>query len=342
MAASKTITIVGVTGNQGNAVANTFLQTPGWIVRGVTRSTNGGAAQQLYAAGVELMQADLDDQQSLVKAFRGSHVIYANTDFFALTKYPNLNELLRTTYASQQLNHACMQHEIQQGKNIVDAAAQILLKESRLVSFVLSTLSCASKWSHGEITNLLHFDSKAIVENYVKENHAALAAVTRYLQVGFYMSKTQSPFHLPKRGLDEVYEAHWPNIDLLTVLPAACPERDTGIFVRALADATPGTVLLGESDRVTVEEFLHIWSDVTGYPSRLKSMTTSEFEAVVEPVPPSSGKEFAENFQYYRDFTYTGRDPNVIKPAQLGIEKKDLTIYKQYLEGLDWNSLLYL
>jgi hypothetical protein len=178
-------------------VAKTFLDSPGWQVRG-TRSVDAPAAQNLSLADVELVRADLDDRSSLVKAFRDSHAIFANTDFFALTKCPNLNELLVTKYAGKPLNQACMEHEVNQGKNIVEAAAAVLSEGSPLESFVLSTLSHATRRSNGEIKHLRHFDSKAIVENYLREQHPKLAAITQYLQCGFYMPNVvEFPFLLP-------------------------------------------------------------------------------------------------------------------------------------------------
>ncbi len=237
MTDSRIITIVGVTGNQGSAVAKTFLQKSGWHVRGLTRSATSSAAKIQARAGVKLVKADLDDKSSLVEAFKDSHAIYANTDFFALTKRPDLGNLLATTYAGKPLNRACMEHEAQQGRKIIDAAAKVLSEGSPLESFVLSTLSHASKWSDGAITQLLHFDSKWIVENYLRTQYPALAAKTRYLQVGFYMSNILFPFLIPGKNEDGTYDFRWANIDPSTVLPATCPEQDAGVFVHALVSA---------------------------------------------------------------------------------------------------------
>jgi uncharacterized protein YbjT (DUF2867 family) len=77
-----------VTGTQGSAVAKTFLDSPGWQVRGITRSIDAPAAQNLSSGGVELATADLDDKSSLVKVIRDSHAIFANTDFLRLDEIP--------------------------------------------------------------------------------------------------------------------------------------------------------------------------------------------------------------------------------------------------------------
>ena len=231
MTSTKTITVFGVTGTQGSAVANTFLEIPGWHVNGLIRSLNSAAAQKLAAAGVELVPADLDDKASLIAAFRNSHAIFAYTDFFSLTKYPNFQDLIATKYAGKPLYQACMEHEINQGKNIVEAAAEVLAEGSPLEAFVLSTLSYASKWSNGAIKNLLHFDSKGVIETYLREEQPKLAAITRFLQVGFYMQNVENPFLLPHKATDGVYEFCWPNMDPSTVLTATYPGRDVGVFV---------------------------------------------------------------------------------------------------------------
>ena len=98
--------------------------------------------------------------------------------------------------------------------------------------------------------------------------------------------------------------------------------------------------MLGESDPMTVEEFLQTWSAVTGYQARLQAISTEEAEAMIEPVMPSFGKEMAENLQYYRDFTYTGGDPSVVRPADLGIDKSRLTYFKTWIEEQDWQKLV--
>ena len=319
-------------------MAKTFSNTPGWKAKGLTRRVQSSSAQKLANMGVDLVQADLDQPSTLIDAFRDADAIFANTDFFALTKHPDLAELLNSTYVGKPLNQACMEHELQQGKNIIDAAAQVLAEGCRLQHFIQSTLSYASKRSNGAVQQLLHFDSKGMIEEYLRAQ-PALAATARYLQVGYYMSNALSPMLQPRQASDGVFEFFWPNISPETVLTAVSSEDDTGVFVRALIEADPGTILLGEGDPMTVEEFLHVWSSVTGQRSRLRHIDSDMFVAMVDAKMPTFGVEFADNFRYYRDFTYTGRDSRVKRPAELGISKVDLTTYHQYLSGLEGTAL---
>jgi len=81
MSQPKLITVVGVTGGQGNAVVRAFLGDPRYRLRGLTRNPDSEKSKRLTAQGVEVMRADLNDVDSLIRAFAGSYAIFALTDF---------------------------------------------------------------------------------------------------------------------------------------------------------------------------------------------------------------------------------------------------------------------
>jgi uncharacterized protein YbjT (DUF2867 family) len=66
----KIIAVTGATGAQGGGVVNIMKKTPGWKVRALTRNVESDAAKKLLAGGIEVVQADFDDQNSLQKAFQ--------------------------------------------------------------------------------------------------------------------------------------------------------------------------------------------------------------------------------------------------------------------------------
>jgi uncharacterized protein YbjT (DUF2867 family) len=66
----KIIAVTGATGAQGGGVVNIMKKTPGWKVRALTRNVESDAAKRLLAEGIEVVQADFDDQNSLQKAFQ--------------------------------------------------------------------------------------------------------------------------------------------------------------------------------------------------------------------------------------------------------------------------------
>lgn len=66
---SKIIAVTGATGAQGGGVVKGLKATSGWTVRAVTRNPQGEAAKKLSDEGIEVVQADFDDEASLEKAF---------------------------------------------------------------------------------------------------------------------------------------------------------------------------------------------------------------------------------------------------------------------------------
>ena len=82
MADKKIIAVTGSTGSQGGGLARAILADPngGFAVRAITRDPNKDKARALAAKGAEVVKADLDDVESLKKAFAGAHGVYAVTN----------------------------------------------------------------------------------------------------------------------------------------------------------------------------------------------------------------------------------------------------------------------
>lgn len=66
------VVVTGATGRQGGAVVRHLL-ADGWRVRGVTRSPGSGRARTLAGAGVEVVQADMDDLDAMRRACAGAY-----------------------------------------------------------------------------------------------------------------------------------------------------------------------------------------------------------------------------------------------------------------------------
>lgn len=183
---SKTVVIIGITGNQGGSVAQRFLQDPNYHIRGLTRNPSSPAAQRLAAQGIEIVFADLNDIDTLVPAFQGTNLIFSVTDYWE----PFFRPDCRTT--ASILGISCRQYaydvELQQGKNIADAVARTAdsLDENGLIA---STLSHAKGRSGGRFKELYHFDAKAeVFPAYVREKYPALARKMSCVQTGYFMS----------------------------------------------------------------------------------------------------------------------------------------------------------
>lgn len=118
----KTLVIFGATGMQGGSIVTAIQTDPTtankYKIRAVTRDASKPKAKALAEKGVELVVGDLDNKESLKKAVEGAYAIFAVTDFWATMDADN---------------------ELQQGKNIVDAA-KVSYPTTRLL-----TLGCRSR-----------------------------------------------------------------------------------------------------------------------------------------------------------------------------------------------------
>src|SRR3954470_2886218 len=103
MSDKKIIAVLGATGAQGGGLARAILNDPSktFSLRAVTRKPDADKAKALKAAGAEVVAADLDDVESLKKAFSGAYGVYGVTNFW---------------------EHFSAEKETAQAKNIADAA----------------------------------------------------------------------------------------------------------------------------------------------------------------------------------------------------------------------------
>lgn len=84
MSSSKIIAVVGATGVQGGGLVRAILANPGgrFTARALTRNPSSDAAKALAAEGAEVVGADLDDEDSLVRAFSGAYGVFCMTNFW--------------------------------------------------------------------------------------------------------------------------------------------------------------------------------------------------------------------------------------------------------------------
>lgn len=178
---SKTILIIGVTGNQGSSVAAAFLQAPNWNVRGLVRNPTSLVAIELATKGVELVKGDLTDPTSLAAAAKGVHLIFANTAFNPAQASESAEFKALAQPGQSPLNFH-YEEEVAKGRNIADAAAAV----EGLERFVWSSASEPGKWSKGKYDDLMSFESKGAVWKYIQDAHPELAMKTSLLYLGSY------------------------------------------------------------------------------------------------------------------------------------------------------------
>jgi uncharacterized protein YbjT (DUF2867 family) len=84
MSSTKTIVVVGATGAQGGGLVRAILSDPAheFKVRALTRDVSTDKAKELAKLGAEVVAADLDDEESIKKAFQGAYGAYCVTFFW--------------------------------------------------------------------------------------------------------------------------------------------------------------------------------------------------------------------------------------------------------------------
>ncbi|KAI0506944.1 NMRAL1 protein [Xylaria bambusicola] len=304
MSAKRIITVFGATGKQGGAIVKTFLNDPElnstWTVRAVTRDVSKDSAKTLASQGAEVVAADLTDKATLAKALEGSDTVYAVTNYW------------------EKLDMAL---EEQQGRNIADAA-----KETGVKHLIWSSLLDVAKLSNGKYTHLYHFDSKAHVEEYVRE----LGIPATFFMPGFYMPNIPGQM-LSKRGENWVFSLP---IASTSPIPLYNP-ADTGNYVKAIVnnkEALLGKRFLGATEYLTAQGVVDTFKKVfpedgrsamyyetpkEGYFGFMKSTGMPDF--VVE--------ELYENMVLMQDFGYYGGEP---LDESLGFVKDKLTTWAEY------------
>ena len=80
----KIIAVVGATGAQGGGLCRAILndKSGGFRVRALTRNPGSDKAKELSRLGAEVVAADVEDEKSLEKAFRGAYGAFCVTFFW--------------------------------------------------------------------------------------------------------------------------------------------------------------------------------------------------------------------------------------------------------------------
>jgi hypothetical protein len=324
MTAPRTIAIVGATGTQGSSVARTFLSLPNWHVRCLTRDPSSEKALELARLGGELVQANLDDEDSLCRAFNGAHAIFLNTDFWLPYRAALASGTDALTSAKQGY-----EVEVTHGKNAVNIAATI----PTLEKFIYSALGPMKAASGGKYSLSYHWETKAYLVDYI-EQIPELAKKASFIYIGAYIS---NPFLYPK------YQPE--SKELIYILPASKSMRmpiidtanSTGHFVRALVeDEAPGMKLLAYDDYLSIEQMMDVWTRVTGKTAKMFQMSIQDIhEKFGIPLEVLGGPAFVDEFGYCAGLQ------DIVEPAQLKshVQAKG---FEEWLKSQDITALLGL
>lgn len=251
------------------------------------------------------MKGDLDDAASLRAAFEGANAIFANTDFFS--------HMFDGTHGPDTALQYAFDREVEQGTNVACAASNSSVLGT-LEHFVYSSLSDASRCSGGKYTTIYHFDSKARTMDLIKSQFPELAKRMSALQMGHYVTNWQAVSAMaPQRQADGIYLTKRPFSGDMQ-MPFVVPDRDTGAFVKALLDVSPGKTLVGVSEMMTFPAWMEIWGRVLDVQAAYQEVTPGEF---YKDFPEPLGQELMDTNEYMIEFGYTGGDTEIIYPKEV-------------------------
>jgi len=312
----KLISVVGATGVQGSSVIKALLSNSNYVLRAICRDPSSEKAKALSAKGIEVVKADLNDFDSLVRAFKGSSAIYGTTGFFE-------------DFAKHGPTKA-VELEVAQGTNMAKAAAAT----ETLEHFIWSTLPDSRKISNGKFM-IPHFDGKAQVDRYIKSCPALLEKTT-FLWVGFYASNLTfpmfTPCYVPTAGKYIQIQDSPADTPIKTIGDASV---NVGIFVRAILaqpeQTLKGRYVLAEYTEMTADEFLQAWAIAQG----TKAQYVQTDEKTFFSIWPGWAEEISSMMQFWawaRERSWSSEE--YITKADLGIRTEDLVSPQQVFASL--------
>ncbi|MDO8665391.1 MAG: NmrA family NAD(P)-binding protein, partial [Gemmatimonadales bacterium] len=167
MSNKKIIAVMGATGAQGGGLVRAILNDKGssFTARALTRDVNSDKARAMAAQGAEVVAANLDDLESLKRAFAGAHGVYCVTFFWA--HFSPEKEIAGARAMAQAAKHAGVKHAI--WSTFEDTRKWVPLSDNRMPTLM-------GKYK------VPHFDSKAEGNSAFTE----LGVPTTFMLTSFY------------------------------------------------------------------------------------------------------------------------------------------------------------
>ncbi|HLB73264.1 MAG TPA: NmrA/HSCARG family protein [Sedimentisphaerales bacterium] len=183
MAEKKIIAVVGATGAQGGGLVRAILSdvSTGFTARALTRDVNSDKAKALAKLGAEVVAADVDDLESLKRAFKGAYGVYCVTFFWA--HFSPEKEVAEANAMAKAAKHAGIEHVI--WSTLEDTRKWVPLSDSRMPTLM-------GKYK------VPHYDAKGEANQVFIE----LGLPTTFLLTSFYWDNLIYFGMGPKKGPD--------------------------------------------------------------------------------------------------------------------------------------------
>jgi uncharacterized protein YbjT (DUF2867 family) len=279
MSEEKVIAVLGATGAQGGGLVRAILSDPsgGFCVRALTRNVNSAKAKDLAKLGAEVMAVDIDQPETLKKAFEGAHGAYCVTFFW---------------------EHFSPEKEMSEAKTMAETAKAVGVKH-----VIWSTLEDTRRWIplsdnrmptlHGKY-KVPHFDGKGEADQFF----TAAGVPTTFLLTSFYWDNFIHFGMGPKKGPDGRLAITFPMDD--KKLPGIAAEDigkcAFGIFKKN--DQFVGQTVAISGENLTGAQMAATFTEVLGREVRYNNVSPSTFRAFGFP----GADDLGNMFQFKRDF----------------------------------------
>jgi len=306
MADRKIIAVMGATGAQGGGLVRAILNDPsgGFAARAITRDTESDKARALARAGADVVAADVDDVESLKRAFKGAHGVFCVTFYW---------------------EHFSPEKEGAQARNLAEAA-----KHAGVRHAIWSTLEDTRKWvplDDERMPTLMgkykvpHFDVKGESDRIFTE----LGVPTTFLLTSFYWDNMIFFGMGPKKG---------PDGKLAITLPMG-DKKLPGIAVEDIGRCAYGIFrkggeLIGKTVGISGEhlsggEMAAALSRALGREVRYNAVSPEQYRSFGFP----GADDLGNMFQFKRDFEEAFRAPR--KPEVARALNPSLQTFEMWL-----------
>ena len=273
------IAVVGATGAQGGGLARAILNDPGsrFAVRALTRDATSPAARELAKLGAEVVSADVDNPESLKRAFGGAYGAYCVTFFWAHCSPEK--EMAEASAMAHAARDAGLRH-------VIWSTLEDTRKLVPLSDHCMPTLMGKYK--------VPHFDAKGESDGVFR----SLGVPTTFLLTSFYWDNFISFGMGPKRGADGELAITLPMGG--KKLPGMSAEDigrcAYGIFQRG-SELTGKTVGIA-GEHLTGAQMAAALTKALGQPVRYNDVPPEVYRAFGFP----GAEDLGNMFQYNRDF----------------------------------------
>jgi uncharacterized protein YbjT (DUF2867 family) len=272
------IAVLGATGAQGGGLVRAILADSArtFAVRAITRKVDSPAARALASLGAEVVHGDLDDVQSLERAFAGAHGVFGVTNFWE--HFSPEREFTQAGNIARAAQAAGVRHVI--WSTLEDTRERVPLSDTRMPTLM-------------QRYKVPHFDAKGEADALFRN------IPTTFLRTTFFWDNLIHFGMGPKRGADGALSFVLPMGDrrLAGIATADVGACALGVYKR-------GPELIGRTigiagEHLTGAEMAAMLAQALGQPVKHIAMAPVEYAQLGFP----GAEDLANMFQYYQDFS---------------------------------------